>query len=82
MDIQREVLALLDEVLSLSGRTSSFTAETQLLGALPELDSMAVASILTMMEDRFGIATQDDDISGENFATVASLTNFVVDRLN
>lgn len=33
MDVKNEVLALLDEVLSLKGRSQPFTLETALLGA-------------------------------------------------
>ncbi len=77
MDIQSEVLRALDEVLSLQGRSSSFTADTPLLGAVPELDSMAVVTLITTLEERFGLVIDDDDITGETFATVGSLTQFV-----
>ena len=39
------------------GQTDSFTADTGLTGHLPELDSMAVAGLLTEIEDRLGIMT-------------------------
>ena len=68
---------MLDEVLVLKGRTARFTDTTPLLGAVPELDSMAVVSILTMFEDRFGFEVEDDEIDGSTFATVGSLVNFV-----
>ena len=42
MDVTQEVLRVLDEVLSLNGRSGTFTRDTPLLGAIPELDSMAV----------------------------------------
>jgi len=80
MDFQKDVLDMLDEVLSLDGRAAQFTADTPLLGALPELDSMAVANLVTAIEDRFGFAVEDDDISGETFATVGSLTRYVAGR--
>lgn len=81
MDIQAEVLSMLDEVLSLGGRAMTFDAATPLLGAVPELDSMAVATLVTTIEERFGFPVLDDDISGETFATVGSLTAFVADRV-
>lgn len=81
MDTQTEVLRILDEVLSLGGRAKAFGADTPLLGAIPELDSMAVVTLITTIEERFGIAVDDDDISGDTFATVASLTSFVADKL-
>lgn len=81
MDVQREVLRVLDEVLSLGGRASQFTADTPLLGAIPELDSMAVVTLITTLEERFGLVVDDDDIDGETFSTVASLTRFVNAKL-
>ena len=80
MTISAEVIRLLDEVLSLHGRSSTFTVDTPLLGALPELDSMAVATLITTIEERFGFPIQDDEISGETFATVGSLAAFVSAR--
>lgn len=81
MDVNRETLNVLDEVLSLGGRASSFTRETHLLGAIPELDSMAVVTLISTLEERFGIVVDDDDIDGETFATVGSLSDFVSAKL-
>ena len=80
MDIQPQILKVLDEVLSLGGRTASFSRETHLLGAIPELDSMAVVSLLTALEDRFGITIDDDDVDGGTFATVGSVVDFVAGK--
>ncbi len=81
MDVMQEVVRMLDEVLSLNGRSASFTTGTPLLGAIPELDSMAVVSLITSIEDRFGIVVDDDDIDGSTFASVGSLTEFVAGKL-
>ena len=75
VNIQNEVLALLD------GRTSAFTRDTPLLGAIPELDSMAVVGLITGMEERFGFIADDDEIDGATFATVGSLIEFVEAKL-
>ena len=77
MEVWREVVQVLEEVLSLDGRSATFTCDTHLLGAIPELDSMAVVALLTGLEERFGIAVDDDDIDGETFATVGALADFV-----
>ena len=77
MDTQQEVLRILDEVLSLGGRSSAFGPDTALLGAIPELDSMAVVTLITSLEEQLGIVVDDDDIDGATFATVGSLTEFV-----
>ena len=81
MDIKKEVLAILDEVLSLNGRAVSFELDTALLGAVPELDSMAVVGVINMLEERFGFIVEDDEIDGTAFATVGSLVEFVEGKL-
>lgn len=82
MDTQKDVLRILDEVLSLGGRAvASFNRDTELLGAIPELDSMAVVSLIGGLEDRFGLSIDDDEIDGATFATVGSLTDFVSAKL-
>ena len=81
MDIKSEILSLLDETLSLKGRASTFTENTPLLGALPELDSMAVVALITSMEERFGFTVDDDEIDGAAFATVGSLIEFAEGKL-
>lgn len=82
MDIARELIGVLDEVLSLDGRATAFTDGTPLLGAIPELDSMAVVSLITALEDHFGIVVDDDDIDGSTFATLGALTAFVRGKLD
>lgn len=81
MRVLSELLSVLDEVLSLGGRAARFDLETCLLGAIPELDSMAVVSLITTLEDRFGITVDDDDIDGETFATVGALVDLVSAKL-
>jgi acyl carrier protein len=66
---------------SLGVATSHLAAESLLLGSVPELDSMAVISVIAALEDHFGIAVEDGDISAERFATVGSLTEFVQEML-
>ena len=81
MNISQEVLRVVDEVLNLGGRTASFTRDTPLLGAVPELDSMAVVSLITVLEEQFDLVVNDDDLDGSTFATVGSLTDFVSGKL-
>ena len=80
MQTRSEVLALLDEVLGLQGRAASFADATPLLGSIPELDSMAVASLLAALEERFGFAIGDDEVDGATFASVGSLVEFVAGK--
>jgi acyl carrier protein len=81
MTVRVDVLRLLDEVLSLDGRAAAFSDDTPLLGAIPELDSMAVVTLITSLEEQLGLTIADDDIDGDTFATVGSLVGFVQARL-
>jgi acyl carrier protein len=81
LEIKQEILAILDEILSLKGRSASFTEKTPLLGAIPELDSMAVVAMITTLEERFGFSIEDDEIDGATFATLGSLEDFVQGKL-
>jgi acyl carrier protein len=75
-----EVITILTNVLGLNPATTILAADTPLLGSLPELDSMAVVSLIGALEEHFGIAVDDDDISASTFATVGSLAAFVEQR--
>ena len=75
--LEKEVIAILDSALGLRGRAASFNRDTALLGAVPELDSMAVLAVITQLEERFGIQIADDEIDGAAFASVASLTDWL-----
>lgn len=81
MNSKDEVVAVLDEVLSLKGRARDFTPDTPLLGAIPELDSMAVVALITTLEERFGFTVEDDEIDGSVFATLGALLDFVDSKL-
>ena len=68
---------ILSDVLGLkAGQSDDFTADTGLFGHLPELDSMAVAGLLTEMEDRLDIVIEDDEVDGELLESFGSLLAF------
>jgi acyl carrier protein len=77
----RDIIDLLRDSLQLGERAAKFDAATPLLGSLPELDSMAVVSVITALEDRYGFVVNDDEISAEAFETVGSLHTFVNRKL-
>ena len=81
MTIETDVLRILDKVLSLQGRAANWQRDTPLLGAVPELDSMAVLGIITTLEEHFAFVIHDDEIDSAVFATVGSLTDFVSAKL-
>lgn len=76
-----DLLNILDQAMALQGRARSFTESTPLLGALPELDSMAVVQVLEGIESHYGLMLDDAAVSAEVFATVGSLAGFVQSSL-
>jgi len=82
MDVNKRLAAMVDEVLNLQGRSAEFIEATPLLGAVPELDSMGVVSLITALEDRFGLTIDDDEIDGSVFQTWGTLLAFVRGKLN
>ena len=81
-EIDRSLKSILRDVLGLEEeRVAGFTTETGLFGHLPELDSMAVAGLLTEVEDRLHILIEDDDVDGEMLETYGGLLDFVETKL-
>lgn len=79
--IETTVRGVLRDVLGLSeARAAAFHSETPLFGALPELDSMAVAGLLTEIEERLGILIEDDEVDGEMLETFGSLVRFAASK--
>ncbi|MBU0603252.1 MAG: acyl carrier protein [Gammaproteobacteria bacterium] len=81
MDTRHILRELLREELNLGARADGFADDTPLLGAVPELDSMAVVAVITAMEERFGVTLDDADIDGSTFATFGSLHGFIREHL-
>jgi acyl carrier protein len=81
LDTKRAVVSILEGVLNLQGRGVKFDLSTPLLGAVPELDSMAVVSVIGALEEKFAFVIDDDEIDGSAFATVGTLVSFVERKL-
>jgi len=74
--------ALLTEVLGLPRqRIDTFDRDTQLFGALPEFDSLAVATLLTGLEEKLHILIEDDDVEAEDFMTFGRLLAFATRKV-
>lgn len=75
--IDLKLRAILRDVLGLDdAQVSGFNSGTGLFGHLPELDSMAVAGLLTELEDRLDITIDDDEVDGEMLETYGGLLAF------
>jgi acyl carrier protein len=77
-----EVKNIVADVLSLGDARNSMNAGSGLLGSIPELDSMAVVTLITALEERFGIVVEDDEIGASTFETLGSLATFVQQKLD
>lgn len=78
--IAEAVREVVTEILNLGPRGATLLPSSPLLGSLPELDSMAVVSVITALEERFDILFDDEDINARTFATLGSLTDLVRQR--
>ena len=76
-EIDARLRSILVDALGLDeNRVAGFTGDTGLFGHLPELDSMAVAGLLTEMEDQLDIIIDDEDVDGEMLETYGGLLAF------
>ena len=76
-EVETTLRAVLADVLGLDpARVARFDESTELFGALPEFDSMAVAGLLTELEERLGILIEDHEVDAEMMATFGSLLTF------
>ena len=82
MNVEQEVTRILSSVLNVDPGRAAWNSETALLGTVAELDSMAVVSILTALEEQFGFVVDDDEVDGRTFNSVGSLTAFVQSKLD
>lgn len=82
MNVEQQVTKILGSVLNVDPKAGGWTGETALLGSVAELDSMAVVSILTALEEEFGFIVDDDEVDGRTFGSVGSLTRFVQSKLD
>lgn len=77
-----QLKAILVDLLGLDAtRVAAFDSATGLFGDLPEFDSMAVATLLTAIEDQFGFVIDDDDLEPEMLETYGALLAFIEQKL-
>lgn len=81
MDLLNDVIQIIKDTLNLSDSSVELTADSELLGGIPEFDSIAVVSLVTALEDEFGCTFDDDELTAETFATVQSLTDLLAEKV-
>ncbi len=77
MSYLEEVKKIIADTLHVHDQIDTFTADTPLFGYIPELDSMAVVSIITEVEEHFDISLDDDEISAETFETIGNFSRLI-----
>jgi acyl carrier protein len=76
-EVDGTLRAVLVDVLGLPHeRVRGFDESTPLFGALPEFDSMAVAGLLTELEERLGIVIEDHEVDADMLETFGALLTF------
>ena len=76
---QRQLINILTNLMP-SYPLDFWQENTELFGALPEFDSMAIVTLITQLEDEYDLEFEDDDISAENFADIASLLALIASK--
>ena len=77
-----KIKAILRDSLQLGPAADKLTVDSGLIGQIPEFDSMAVVTVLTMIEEEFGVEIEDDEVSADIFETVGTLMTFVDDKVS
>lgn len=81
IDMFEKIIGILRDSLQLGAAANNLTLESALIGHIPEFDSMAVVTVLTMVEEEFGIDVEDDEVSADVFETVGTLVAFVNEKV-
>ena len=77
-----QVRTCLVATLQLASGVDALDADTRLLGGIPELDSMAVVTVILALEEYFGFEADDDEISADTFETLGTLCAFVESKVS
>jgi acyl carrier protein len=81
MSLDNDIKRILRDTLVLGDEVDSLEATSPLLGAIPELDSVGVISVLTALEEEYDIVVEDDEISAAVFNTLGTLTGFLEEKV-
>ena len=79
--VESALRGILESALGKRALPVTLADGTELLGAIPELDSMAVLAVLTQIQDDFGVPIDDDEVSADIFQTFGDLCRFIQTKL-
>lgn len=77
-----QVCSILEHNLGLEAGDLKRESATLILGEIPELDSMAIVTVLNSLESHFGIIIEDDEVNTEMLATLGNLVDFIVQKIS
>ena len=81
LSIERRVRELLIHKLRVSPRAlETSDSNTPLLGSGIGLDSMEAMSLAVEIEEAFGFAVLDEDLTEELFASFGALTDYIINK--
>ena len=72
--------SVLRDALGLGGRADRLGPDSPVLGGIPEFDSMAVVTVVALIEERLCVSIDDDDLTADVFSTVGTLADFIGER--
>jgi acyl carrier protein len=79
--ISTQIIAILTRIIP-SYDAEYWHEETELFGAIAEFDSMVIVTLIGEIEEQFDIFFDDDDINGENFESVTTLSQLVNENIS
>ena len=79
LELTRKILR---SCLQLGSQADAFDRNTQLLGGLPEFNSLTITAIVAEVEDELDCEIDDAEISAEIFETMGSLADFIAAKMD
>ena len=79
---EADISRLLASTLGLPAGAIVAHPATKILGAIPEMDSMSVVTVLIGLEEQYGIVINDDEMDAAVFETLGALAEFVKSKLD
>lgn len=79
--IEEIIKQLVVEIFELGAPAAEIDSKESLFGGDLAMDSFATLEIVTALEEEFGIAVEDDEITVELFDSIDSLSIYVTEKV-
>lgn len=77
-----DIVQIIGTVIGDSAMVGCVDEDTQLLGTMPEMDSMAIVNVILALEAHYGFHVDDEEVEHSIFESVGSLFHFVENKLS